>query len=139
MTPPAQESNEAATEELIAKLDALVPRDGARVSLSQYGGGPDESRVVANRRGYLRLGIEFLRAAFAPHEKQHLVKADIRYLLTDDSDVGFNWFERREDLPQATPESRRARIIGPIIGFGFLGLVVLCALVGLVTIVRWFL
>jgi len=134
-----QECNEAAAEELVAKLDALVPREGARVALSQYGGGPDECRVVANRRGYLRLGIEFLRAAFAPHEKQHVIKADIHYLLTEDSDIGFDWFERREDLPPAAPESRPGRIVGPIIGFGFLGLIILCALVGLVTIIRWFL
>ena len=134
-----EETNEAAAEELVAKLDALVPREDARVLLSQYGGGPDESRVIANRRGYLRLGIEFLKAAFAPHEKQHLIKADIRYLLTDDSNVGFDWFERREDLPKSTPETKRARITGHVIGFGFLGLIALCALVGVVTIVRWFL
>jgi len=133
------DTNEATAQELITKLDSLVPRDGGRVSLTQYGGGPDESRVIANRRGYLRLGIEFLKASFAPYEKQHLIKTDIRYLLTDDSDVAFDWFERREDLPQTTPQSRRAHIIPSIIGFGFLGLVILCAIIGLVTIIRWLL
>src|SRR4051812_14714301 len=107
-------NNEIAAEELVSKLDALVPRDGARVSLAQYGGGPDESRVIANQRGYLRLGIEFLKAAFAPHEK-HLVKADIRYLLTEDSDVSFNWFERRENLPKRTAEEgKQVSVIGTI-------------------------
>ena len=133
------ESNEAAAEELIAKLDTLVPREGAHVSLAQYGGGPDESCVIANRRGYLRLGIEFLKAAFAPHEKQHLVKADIRYLLTRDSDVSFDWFERREDLPLATPDDKRVNIVGTIVAFSVLAVILTCALVGLITIVRWFL
>jgi len=134
------ENNAIAAEELVSKLDALVPRDGARVSLAQYGGGPDESRVIANQRGYLRLGIEFLKAAFAPHEKQHLVKADIRYLLTEDSDVSFDWFERREDLPKRTAEEgKRVSVVGTIFGFTVLALVASCALVGLITIVRWFL
>ena len=134
------ENNASAAEELVSRLDALVPRDGARVSLAQYGGGPDESRVIANQRGYLRLGIEFLKAAFAPHEKQHLVKTDIRYLLTEDSDVSFDWFERREDLPKHTAEeSKRVSVIGTIVGFTVLALVASCALVGLITIVRWLL
>src|SRR5271167_2697647 len=87
-------------KKMIADLDAAVPRDGARVHLSQYGGGPDESKVIANQRGYLRLGIEFLRAAFAPSspKSQETIETDLRYLLTEDSTVGFDWFERREDL-----------------------------------------
>ena len=89
---------------LVADLDAAVPREGARVHLSQYGGGPDESKVIANERGYLRLGIEFLRAAFAPSSPKsaELIDADLDYLLTDDSNVGFDWFERREDLAADT-------------------------------------
>jgi len=132
------ESKQSAAEHLVAELDAAVPRDGARVSITQYGGGPDESRVIANRRGYLRLGIEFLKAAFAPLEKQHLIKADIRYLLTEDSDVGLNWFERREDLPAATPASKRVSVVGTTVALTALALIIICALVGLVTIVRWF-
>src|SRR5436190_7629307 len=106
------ESQETAAEELVAKFDTLVPRDGACVTLRQYGGGAGESRVIANRRGYLRLGIEFLKAAFAPANKEHAVKADIRYLLTEDSDVGFDWLERREDLPQSPRPGRGRRIAG---------------------------
>src|SRR6185437_587704 len=91
-------------KKMVADLDAAVPRAGARVYISQYGGGPDESKIVANQRGYLRLGIELLQAAFAPpspkaHEQ---IQVDLRYLLTDNSTVGFDWFERREDLDPAT-------------------------------------
>ena len=52
MNPPDTEQ----IKKMVAELDAAVPRDGARVYLSQYGGGPDESKVVGNQRGYLRLG-----------------------------------------------------------------------------------
>ena len=50
---------------IIKQLDDEVPREGAKVILEQYGGGPDESQIVANQKGYLRLGVEFLKAAFA--------------------------------------------------------------------------
>jgi len=85
------EREKASAESLVTELDDLVPRDGACVTLRQYGGGPDESRITANQRGYLRLGIEFLKAAFAPTNKENSLKADIGYLLTEDSDVGFDW------------------------------------------------
>jgi hypothetical protein len=116
----------------------LVPADGAQVQLSQYGGGPDESRVIANQRGYLRLGIEFLKAAFAPHDarRPHLITADIRHLLSEESDVGFDWFERREDLPAMSP--RQSRFI-PFVVYPILIVLAIYTFVGFVTIIRWLL
>ena len=58
--------DERRVREAIDLLDAEVPRAGARVRLHQYGGGPDEGQIVANETGYLRLGVEFLKAAFVP-------------------------------------------------------------------------
>ena len=95
-------------EEAIAALDREVSREGARVKLSQYGGGPDEGQIIANEAGFLRLGVELLKAAFAPSSAgghPFMVEADIQYLVTEDSDINFDWFERR-DLPgQSTVES----------------------------------
>lgn len=45
--------NEAEIAALVDRLDRLVPREGAHVRLEQYGGGPDESRIVANQASYL--------------------------------------------------------------------------------------
>jgi hypothetical protein len=126
-------------KKMVAELDAAVPRDGARVHLSQYGGGPDESKVVGNQRGYLRLGIEFLRAAFAPPttKSQEQIDADLRYLLTEDSTVGFDWFERREDLTTTTQAERKPSRFAPAI----ITLVLICglilAIIGLGTVVVW--
>jgi hypothetical protein len=124
-------------KKLAADLDAAVPRAGARVQLSQYGGGPDESKMVANQRGYLRLGIELLRAAFAPPSPQthEQIQVDLRYLLTDDSTVGFDWFERREDLADATRAERKPnRLIPAIIVLGLIvGLIL--AMIGFGTVV----
>ena len=126
-------------KKLVADLDAAVSREGARVRLSQYGGGPDESKVVANETGYLRLGIEFLRAAFAPPspKSQEMLDTDLSYLLTDDSDIHFDWFERREDLPASTQsEGKSGKFVPAIILLVlFSGLVF--ALVGLVTVISW--
>jgi len=102
------EANSATVQKLIAELDVAIPKEGARVQLCQYGGGPDESRVIATRRGYLRLGIEFLRAAYAaPCEKNPgQIAVNLDYLLTDSSDIGFDWFERVDSLPEAASDSR---------------------------------
>jgi hypothetical protein len=126
-------------KKLVADLDAAVPRAGARVHLSQYGGGPDESKMVANQRGYLRLGIELLRAAFAPPSPNspEQIQVDLRYLLTNDSSVGFDWFERREDLADATRAERKPnRLIPAILVLG-LGAAVALAMIGFGTLMVW--
>lgn len=109
-------------ERLIRELDTIVPREGAHVRLEQLDGGPQESVVSANREGYLRLGIEFLKAAVAPEAtteehaaepasvpdpgasdngetpppRQQLrpVDIDLDYLITKDSLVRFTVFRR---------------------------------------------
>jgi hypothetical protein len=95
-------------KKMVADLDAAVPREDARVRLSQYGAIPLESEVVANQLGYLRLGIEFLGAAFAPpmRTSKKKIYVELRYLQTLDSSVVFDRFERREDLPLGTPPPR---------------------------------
>lgn len=131
-----------AIREVIAGLDGAVPRDGARVSLVQYGGGPDESQIIANQDGYLRLGIECMKAAFSAKgasdsNTPNAIVLDLGYLLTSDSTIHFDWCERRE--PESNPD--RPGSIGDrlvpalLLGFvtGFLGL----TLIGLVTVLRW--
>ncbi|MBI9077293.1 MAG: hypothetical protein JEZ02_17935 [Desulfatibacillum sp.] len=94
---------------LIQDLDHLVPREGAAVKLDQYGGGPDESRLAANRAGYLRLGIEFLKAAFAepvnysddpiPDKNgDGQINVDLDYMILRGTEIHFDWFERTENL-----------------------------------------
>jgi hypothetical protein len=126
-------------KKMVADLDAAVPRAGARVYLSQYGGGSDECKIVANQRGYLRLGIELLQAAFAPPatKAQEQVQVDLRYLLTDNSTVGFDWFERREDLAVATRTERKpGRLIPVMLVLGMVAVVIL-AMIGFGTAIVW--
>jgi len=131
-TPEAEEISSLVTE-----LDGKVPKEGAVVELKQHGGGPDESRVTANRLGYLRLGIEFLKAAFKqPSEKNpNVIEVDLRYLLSDDSDVGFDWFERREDMKirQVEKSSWVPGFVGVVLALVLLALIV----VGAFSVIKW--
>jgi hypothetical protein len=125
---------------MVADLDAAVPREGARVHLSQYGGGPDESKLVANQRGYLRLGVELMRAAFAhPSPKSpELIEVDLKYLLTEDSTVGFDWFERREDLSAPKPQHHAimSRLV-PVAIVGILLVALALVVIGFGTVISW--
>jgi hypothetical protein len=129
---------------LITELDALVPKHGAVVNLLQYGGGPDESAFVGNRAGYLRFGIEFLKGAFAPSasskDGKDYASVDLDYLTGRTSDISFDWFERREDIPDMTTAEQATWVQGrlvPLLILAFLGICGVVFLIGLVTIVRW--
>ncbi len=131
-------------QDRIATLDALVPKEGAVVKLDQYGGGPDESRITANKNGYLRLGIELLKGAYLPAAENQQIPVDLYYLMSDDSNVGFDWFERPENpgLPlHDTRDGKIARNAGRVIAAGFLLIFVIViaflAMIGIKTIAGW--
>lgn len=91
---------------LLAELDGLVPKDGAAVLLKQYGGGPDESQIVANEQGYLRFGIEIAKLAFEEKGKggctPDFVFLETGYLMLPSSTVNFDWCERRDIVQDET-------------------------------------
>ncbi len=130
----------ATVQKLITELDAAISKDGARVRLSQCGGGADESRIIATQQGYLRLGIEFLRAAFvSPRaEAPTQITIDLDYLITDNSDIDFGWFERVETLPEPAPSTPNRSRFSPAF---FIIAVVIClgilVLIGFATVVQW--
>ena len=91
---------------LAVRLETTMPPESAVVKIIQHGGGPDESHVVANRAGYLRLAALFLRAASAPleNEKSGVIDMDSSSMTDEDSDVAFGWLERRENLEKTGVE-----------------------------------
>lgn len=133
--------DEAHVRLLVDELDRAIPKDGAEVRLFQYGGGPDETKFVGTRQGYLRFGVEFLKGGIGPFsgDTASSVKVDLDYLVTSDSDVGLDWFERHDYLPAADhldPPSWRNRLIGWVI----VGVVIAffgCAILGLLTAIEW--
>lgn len=136
---PVNNDETATVQKLISELDAAVPKEGARVRLCQYGGGADESRVTATRQGYLRLGVEFLRAAYAAPsgDAPTQIRVDLDYLLTEDSDIGFDWFERVESLPGPDSTSSGSSFWAAVFGIAAGVCFLIFLLVGFVTVIRW--
>ncbi len=133
--------NDPKIKKLIETLDSKIPRENATVKLVQYGGGPDESQIIANKAGYLRLGVELLKAAFAKQSDDSKdpndIETSIDYLITDDSDISFDWFKRTEKIDE---EIYKPSIADKIIPTGIILLIVLgivCAIIGVVTVVGW--
>jgi len=124
------------------ELERLSPSEGARVRIKIYGGGADESRLEANRAGYVRLAAECLRAAFAPlkdatGKEPYTIHADWKELFAEDSDVQIDWLERREDfVAPSVKKTVMDRIVPAVFGLLlFAGIVF--AVVGFIATVIW--
>jgi|SRR5262245_17116464 len=111
---------------LTKQLDEAVPRQG-HVEIARDPNDFDYTHLRANQLGYLRLGIEFLKAAHASPEgggiKGHLLKLDLAYLEGFDHH-SFS-FERREDvwspMWSQEPVSLTSRIVAGLIGIFLVG------------------
>ena len=139
------EEQKTRVRELTAELDSLVPTTNAVVEMRQYGGGCDESELIATETGYLRLGIELLKAPFLPplpDAEAVQIAVDIEYLTVERSDVGFQRFRLDDTLqPDAAyvPKARQVwkdRIGAAVAGSGCLLLVYVFG-VGVVTVLQW--
>ena len=116
------DTQEQEIRHLIGRLDRLVTKEQAKLRVEQD--DPCEPTVIhANQLGYLRLGIEFQKAALVPPEGKE-VEVDLAYLLGQEM---ICWkFRRREDgLPQSEPERIAAQdgFAGAIVGIAFIMLI----------------
>ena len=134
----------AEIKRVVEELDKSILKDNAQVSLQKYGGDLDEAFIVATERGYLRLGVEFLKAGLAPYvpaekslgKRPYEIDVEIDYLITEDSDVHFDYFERSEDVTVKTyQESWVDRTIPVAILVAIISILVL-AVVGLGAILK---
>jgi hypothetical protein len=122
------ESSLPELRELVDRLDRLVPKEGARLRIPTDA----EGHTAGTQRGYLRLGIEVLRAALAPVEtadhRPHLPLA-IDYLMTPDSVTPFEVCEIVDDPDRLPPPERKLGAIGQLMAA--LIAVVVLGLIGL--------
>lgn len=126
---------------VIADLDRRIPKEGARVRLYQYGGGADESALLATPGGYLRFGVEMLKAASAPPANPkypRVIEVDLEYLFDDTTSVYVNLFERADSLdePAPAPLTGFDRLV-PMLIVAFLGVGVVLSFIGLGTVISW--
>jgi len=125
---------------LISELDAAVPKEDARVLFSMYGGGPDESRMIGTEQGYLRLGIELMKAGLAPECPDANTSVDISpdmdSIIHPDSTVNFDWFERRDPgVPMVDAQDSRGRFFAIAI-ISAVAVIAALAIVGFVALIR---
>jgi hypothetical protein len=125
---------------LVEELDRRVPREGAAVRLDHYGGEPVECGFVGTRNGYLRYGVELLKAGLAEPEQglgpAFDVEPELEYLLSPESEVAIQEFVRDEELKPLPAGKRGGTAVGLVLGLGCL-FVLACLVVGFVTIAGW--
>ena len=125
---------------IVNRLDQDISRENAKVTIQKYGGDLDESFVVGTPNGYLRLGVEFLKAGLAPHasSENSAVDVDVEYLIDDDSDVQFDYFERKDQLTVRTYQSSVVEKLIPLALLAVVGSVLVLAIIGLRTVIKAF-
>jgi hypothetical protein len=132
------DETEAELADLVDRLDRLVPSEGAHLTLP----ADAEGRTTAgNRAGYLRLGIELLRAALAPlpatDEAPARVVPQVEGLLTEGSRPPFELCELDESIGSRPPAQSRLGAFGQMgVGVGAV-LAVILAFIGAVVLWHW--
>lgn len=102
------ETHEAELEELVVRLDRLIPKEGAHLTIPA---DPDGNTTVGNRLGYLRFGVEILRGALRPipgsDEAPPRILPELDYLLTQGSETPFDLCEIDESVAVGSGNSGR--------------------------------
>ena len=140
------EDQKARVQELVEELDNLIPRTDAVVVMNVYGGGCDESQITATETGYLRLGIELLKAPSALRfidGRDIQLDVNLEGLVSEQSDINFHLFHLDDTLKtDAAPVAPQVRQPwqDQVIGTAACLLCLLLAyvmVIGFVTIGRW--
>lgn len=133
------EARESELHDLVERLDRLIPKDGAHLTIP---GNADGTTTVGNRLGYLRFGVEFLDAALQPLASSDAAPArivpDLDDLLTDGSRTPFELCEIDEAIVSRPPVSSGLGAPGQLLaGVLVVAALVLC-FIGAAVVWRWF-
>jgi len=125
------DATEAELEEIVGRLDALVPSEGAHLTIPADAEG---CTSAGNRLGYLRLGIEILVAALHPvpagEDAPAQIVPQLGSILSEGSRPPFETCEIDESIGSRPPVQSRLGALGQIgIAVGVV-LVVLLAFIG---------
>lgn len=134
-------------QEHINQLDAQVPKENAEFVIS-YGGDPASSadcEIVGNYIGYLRFGVEMLKAAIMEAEPGVAMNTSVGYMEIARWGLRIKRITRREDVttyfdrdfaakfPPRTWKNNVTMSGEILLGIFF----VLCLLVGLGEVIGW--
>jgi len=124
--------------DLINSLDSAVPKENSHFAIYTYGGGTDESFTQGNSNGYLRFGIEFLKAGLiALDDKKDETDAELGYLINEDSDFHCHYFIVSDEPRAAEYESDWKDYFVPGAFVVCLFLILIMAAIGFGSVVRF--
>jgi len=133
-----EHAREAELHELVARLERLIPREGAHLTIP---GDRDGNTTIGNRLGYLRFGVEFLAAALRPlpssDQAPTRVEPDLGYLLSQGSDAPFDLCEVDEAIGSRSPVEAGLGPLGQLFAGVLLVAAAILVLVGGSIVVRW--
>lgn len=142
-----EEQASAELEAIIAALEKQLLPGSARFSIRQYGGGPDESFIYADREGLKRFALELLKAAKSQSQPTStqpgkLFSLDIEEeWLQQDGDTCVHYIEPAvKEEGQLVPVKKRFDFAGWFFPTGCLGLfiiLVIATIIGIRQLVLW--
>ncbi len=134
----ADETWEAELSDLVGKLDRLVPRTGAHLTLPADAEG---RTTIGNRLGYLRLGVELLSAGLHPwpgsEAEPARIEPDLGYLLGPGSVGPFQLCEIDEAIGSRPPARTRLGFLAQLAAGVAVVVAILLAFIALALALRW--
>ena len=132
------DAREAEIQELVERLDRLVPKDGAHLTIPA---DPDRNATIGNRLGYLRFGIEFLAAALHPLPASDAapprLTPNLDYVLTEGSETAFDLCELDESIGSRPPARSRLGPTGQLVAGVVVVLTLILLFLGVSLVWRW--
>jgi hypothetical protein len=136
-------------EEIKTFADTLIAdtsKEDAVFGIYQYGGGPDESCVKANKAGLQMFAAEILKASINSQsiiddKNKNIITVDYNAeWIDEDSDTFIQYIEplegtRKKPIPPPETSYWKNELIKYSLAFVFL-LIVVCIITGIVTIVK---
>jgi hypothetical protein len=125
----------------VDELDAAVSKDDAQFLIYCEDFDQQSVELIGNRSGYLRVGIEMLRAAVAslgPNES--ITPIDVNYLIRSPRSLHVKRLTRQEDVEAALPPLRKHAWKDKAVGIGCLTVIVflaVCAFIGIGQVGVW--
>jgi hypothetical protein len=126
---------------LVEELDRAVSRDGALIKLELFRKHTKGGIFIANRAGYMRFGIEFLKGGLVPPPEDRTVSWPIqviyKYLLAGTPMYTIDDFIRDDTLSvENDDESMVNQRVSVVKGMVLVLVIVLLSCVGLLQIIK---
>jgi hypothetical protein len=126
---------------IIDELDAAVSKDNAELIIHADDLEQPTFECIGNRKGYLRAGIELLRAAVVPMGAAYFITpVDIDYLIRNVRSLHVGRLTRQENLEAALPPVKKRTWKNKAAGMGCITVILIlagCTFVGIGQALYW--